>query len=229
MNNDTASQPRQVKSWQMIGTLGGVCMTAGLLVVLVFQSTYARIQQNRRIAIERAVFEVLPGAVQRVSYVAMPEGPRQLDDGEEPGGVTIYAGYDEAGELVGIALPAAAQGYQDVVRVLYGYDPAREAIIGMTVLESKETPGLGDKIAKDPMFLANFESLDVRLDRAAAALLHPIEYVKKGAKKHAWQIDGITGATISSKAVARMLDESARKFLPYLVRHASQFATGEQS
>ena len=55
-------------------------------------------------------------------------------------------------------LTAAAQGYADVVRVLYGYDPACACIVGMTVLESKETPGLGDKIDTDPDFLLNFKS-----------------------------------------------------------------------
>ena len=44
-------------------------------------------------------------------------------------------------------------GYQDVIRVLYGYSFAEEAVVGIRVLESKETPGLGTRIETDPDFL----------------------------------------------------------------------------
>jgi len=34
---------------------------------------------------------------------------------------------------------------------------------------------------------------------------HPIEFTKHGRKEHPWQVDGITGATISSDAIANLL------------------------
>ena len=45
-------------------------------------------------------------------------------------------------------------GYQDTIRVIYAYSFADRAIVGMQVLESKETPGLGDKIEIDADFVA---------------------------------------------------------------------------
>ena len=68
-------------------------------------------------------------------------------------GMHLYAGYDADGNLAGVALEAAAQGYQDVIRVLYSYDPSCECIRGMEGLKMAETPGIGDNIAKDPFFL----------------------------------------------------------------------------
>ncbi|NIN78696.1 MAG: FMN-binding protein, partial [Planctomycetales bacterium] len=53
-------------------------------------------------------------------------------------------------------------------------------IIGMKVLESKETPGLGDKIGKDPKFLANFDKLEARLAEDGTNLEHAFEVVKPG-------------------------------------------------
>ena len=35
-------------------------------------------------------------------------------------------------------------GYQDVIHVLWGYSITEEAIVGLKVLESRETPGLGE-------------------------------------------------------------------------------------
>lgn len=135
----------------------------------------------------------------------------------------VHAGYDESGSLVGVAIQAQGMGYQDVIRILYGYDPASDAIIGMQVLASKETPGLGDKIEKDPAFLANFEALDVKLAPDGQSLQHPIEAVKGGQKSQPWQIDGITGATISSKAIAGMLRESSARWVPIIHRQRTDF------
>ncbi len=77
----------------------------------------------------------------------------------------VYAGYDENDKLVGVAVEASGQGFADILRILYGYDPDKQKIVGFYVLESKETPGLGDKIEKDLNFLANFKALDVSLSR----------------------------------------------------------------
>jgi len=82
-----------------------------------------------------------------------------------------------------------------------------------------ETPGLGDKIARDPTFLANFKALDAQLNDAGDGLRHAIVTVKHGTKAQAWQIDAISGATISSKAVGRMLNDSAQRLLPRLLPH----------
>ncbi len=96
-------------------------------------------------------------------------------------------------------------------------------MIGIRVLESRETPGLGDRIETDEQFLKNFERLDVRLSASHDGLAHPIEFVKQGEKTAAWQIEGISGATISSKATAKMLRESTEKWIPLVQQHRSDF------
>ncbi|NIT53564.1 MAG: FMN-binding protein, partial [candidate division Zixibacteria bacterium] len=128
----------------------------------------------------------------------------------------IYACYTDNHQLAGVAIPASGQGFQDVIRILYGYVPEKNAVVGMQVLESTETPGLGDKIEKDEDFLVNFKGLDVRLAKNQDRLLHPIKLVKAGQKTEPWQISAITGATISSRAIAKMIRESAEKNLPLI-------------
>ena len=83
--------------------------------------------------------------------------------------------------------------------MLYGYAPAEKLVRGMEILESRETPGLGDKIYKDADFVSNFSAL----------LIEPeIVAVKKNTKTQPNEIDAITGATISSKAVVRIINET---------------------
>jgi electron transport complex protein RnfG len=86
---------------------------------------------------------------------------------------------------------------------------------------------LGDKIETDPDFLANFERLAVALTDDLAAIAHPIEFVKKGQKQEPWQIDGITGATISSKAIAGILSGSTAYWIPRIRRNLDDFRVAE--
>jgi electron transport complex protein RnfG len=214
---------KPASSFSMISRLGLVAMMSGFLIVLAFKSTEARIKDNNRRALEAAVFKVIPGAEQRVTFIVDTEASTlEKLEAEESDARKIYAGYNAEGELKGVAIPAEAQGYADAVKILYGYAPDKECVTGMKVLASKETPGLGDKIGKekDP-FQENFKALDVKLNAEKTAPLNLITTVKNGAKSNPWEIDGITGATISSKAIGKMLRESTQELLPLLVKEAN--------
>ena len=69
----------------------------------------------------------------------------------------------------------------------------------MEILESRETPGLGDKIYKDAVWVGGFSALSIEPE---------IQAVKKGTSSLPNEIDAITGATISSKAVVRIINEA---------------------
>jgi len=199
---------------RMLRTLGLVAMLSGLLVVLTYRFTLPMIEENKRLAIERALFKVIPGAVSRQDFVITEQGIRRAD--QDSDGVTLYAGYDQEGRLKGVALEAAAAGYQDVIRILYGYDPYCQCIRGIQVLKMAETPGIGDKIIKDADFQQNFVALEARAHVSGEGLEHAIVPVKHGTRTEPWQIDAISGATITSKAVARMLNDSAQQVVPII-------------
>ena len=210
------------RSIAMLRTLVSVAAVAGTLIVVVFQLTLPIIKAKKAEALRRAVFEVIPGARKVVTFKLEADGNLVPLTGEDERAVKYYAGYGEDNQLIGVAIEAQGQGYQDVIRVLYGYAPAEQQIIGMKVLDSKETPGLGDRISKDRAFLANFDKLTARLTQDGTRLEHAFEIVKSGAKKNPWQIDGITGATISSKAVGKLLNDSAPRRLPPVVKNISR-------
>jgi electron transport complex protein RnfG len=185
------------------------------LIVGAFQVTLPVIERNTAEALQSAIFHVLPSATASKTYVyddARGFAPAEADD---PAAPRVHVGYD-GDKLVGVAIEAEGMGYQDVIRLIYGYSVSEQAIIGVRVLESKETPGLGDKIETDPDFLANFERLDASLGDDRSSLAHPIVPVPHGEKEHPWEVDGITGATISSEAIASILNRSAARWAPRL-------------
>jgi H+/Na+-translocating ferredoxin:NAD+ oxidoreductase subunit G len=210
-------------AWPMLRAMVGIGLLCGLLIVSVYVGTGPTIERRRADALQRAIFQVLPEATSSRSFRRTRAGRFERVAAGASGGARVHAGYDADGRLVGLAVPAEGMGYQDVIRLLWGYSFERDAIVGIRVLESRETPGLGDRIESDPDFLANFERLDVTLAADGSALAHPIEVVKHGAKQHPWQVDGITGATISSGAVARILRESASSWVPALRAHQGDF------
>lgn len=205
----------------MVLVMGLVGLIASVLLVGTYRITEPRIAANRAEYLERAIFEVLPGAEQKTIFL-VSNGRLVPSTDERASGERVFAGYDRSGHLIGVAVEAQGQGFQDVLKILYGYVPACECIVGMKVLETKETPGLGDKIEKDEGFLANFEALDATVDPTKDALARRIGLVKQGQKSNPWEIEAITGATVSSRAVADIIDASASRIVPLVTRNLPQ-------
>ncbi|MDP2822511.1 MAG: FMN-binding protein [Sulfuritalea sp.] len=204
----------------MIRTLGLVSAICGLIIVGAYEGTYDAVAANKRIATERAVFKVIPAAKSIAEYVALPAGgiePRVGAGDTAAGAVKFFAAYDEAGKLAGIAAEGGAKGYADTVRIMFGYSPDCQCVVGIGVVAMRETPGIGDKIITDRAFLANFNALDVKLKGDLSALANEVKAVKHGAKTNPWQIDAIAGATITSRAVGKAINDSAQALLPRLV------------
>jgi electron transport complex protein RnfG len=215
----------EIPTFDMVRTLGLVSVICGVIIVGVFEFTLPAVNANKKLALERQAFKVLPTAKTVVTYFATPSGIVAAAAGQEippPGGMTFYAVYDATNNLAGIAAEGSSAGYADQVRVLYAYDVAKQAITGLGVISMRETPGIGDKIYTDQEYLKNFVALDVRLNADMTALANAVKTVKHGTKTGPWQIDAIAGATVTTKAVGRGINESAQKLLPMLVPHIDQ-------
>ena len=199
----------------MVLTMAVIGLACAILIVLTYQATRGAIEENKARFLERAIFDVLPNTTGKVTYAA-EQGALRRVQADEQAETAYYAGYNDLQQLTGIAIPAQGQGFQDIVRILYGYAPGCRCIVGMKVLESRETPGLGTKIETDPVFLKNFEALDVRLTPDGDAIANPIVLVKPRQKENPWEIDAISGATISSQAIADILRASTAEAVPLI-------------
>ena len=121
-----------------------------------------------------------------------------LSVGVDKAGKTVrYNVYETKsdGKLAGWVTKSAGQGYADKIEILIGFDPGMDKITGLFVLDQKETPGLGNKILEDT-WRGQF------LDKSTAKPLTPV----KGKSRASNEIDAITGATISSKAVTDIIN-----------------------
>ncbi len=193
-------------SARLVATLAFAGLLSGLIIVTAFEATLPTITAYKAKMLREAVFKVLPGTVS-LKPIAHRDGKLIVVEKVEKDEEAIFGGYDTQGQLVGYAIPSAGPGFQDTIRLLYGYLPEQRKVVGMEILESRETPGLGDKIYKDLAFVANFHDLPIDPEIVA---------VKKGKKTKPNQVDAITGATISSKAVVRIINQGNERWLPRL-------------
>lgn len=195
-------------SWRLVATLAMAGVFAGLLIVIVHLWTQPRILEHQARALRAAVQEVLgePERTQTLYVIddaLTPDLPAGMDSLSVE---RVFVGYDQSDQLVGLAIKGGEPGFQDIINLIFGYDPTQRRLLGMKVLDNKETPGLGDKIVKDSLFVGEFVGVAV-----------PLIGVGMGrAKGAAGEIDMITGATISSRAVIAIINHQLEAMGPML-------------
>ncbi len=209
-----APPPPDVRAWKLILVLCAFGAACGLTLAGAFEWTQPRIDKFAAARTDAAVREVLKGPDHFTPlYVAGNTLTEKAPAGWDPSKLDkIYVGYDGDGKRIGFAIPAKGPGFQDDLTLMFGYDPARKQLIGMKILDQRETPGIGDKVEKDVAFVKEFLGVTA-----------PIEGVKAGrgqGNPHA--VDMITGATISSRAVIGMINKRLDALTPALDAYLQQ-------
>ncbi len=199
---------RGAPAWRLVSTLALAGGVAGLLIVVVFEWAEPQIEAHRAAVLAAAIDNVLASparydtlyVVDGTLHETPPEGVLERDLER------VFLGYDESDVPVGFAVTGGEPGYQDIIRLIFGYDPGSGEVVGMEVLESKETPGLGDKIEKDAEFVAEFDGVQA-----------PLVGVKQDAGQgDPGEVDMITGATISSRTVIAIINNRLEELSPLL-------------
>ena len=159
----------------------------GLLVAGVHGALAERIAANAAAKLQREMQSLL---VEAETFEAV----------EMADGVTGYwVGKGAGGEVVGYAIEVQGTGFADKIVLLVAVDGESEEVLGIAVLKSNETPGFGDKI-KDTLFKNQFEG---------APAGEKLVVVKSGDRSVPDEIIvAITGATISSEAVVKIVSEA---------------------
>ena len=212
MANLSANLPEEPGSSRLIISMAIAGFISGVIIITIYLLTFDTIKENKARELQNAVFKVLPGVskMQKLHEINNKLVVVKTDEVDEE---MIFAGYDDKGQFIGYAIQGAGPGFQDTIKLLFGYQVNQSKIIGMEILDSRETPGLGDKIFKDMDFVNEFKSLLIETE---------IKSVKKGKKSQQNEVDSITGATISSKAVVKIINKAYQKWFQKLPRAGNE-------
>lgn len=173
---------------KLLIVLTGVCMIAALCLSFVNDATKEARAYQDRLELLNALNMVLP---------AHDNEPDK--DMLDLKGYTYYLS-KSGGSINGVAfITESDKGYSGLIKIVVGVDPDGK-IVAIGILEQKETPGLGSKIAEDE-FKDQYKNKT--LDNARWA-------VKKDDEKGSFE--QISGATISPRAVTAAVKQGLEKF-----------------
>lgn len=173
----------------------------GGMLAVVEDSLAGKIAENAERRLRQALLEVVPGGAESRA--------------ETRGDLILYRVTSESGALVGWAVPLETRGFSDKIRLLVGLSPDGRKVQGLAVLDSKETPGLGERIREDSFrvqFVGQPAGEVLETIRPGQVAEHPI---------HA-----VTGATISSRAVTNALNEQLSRVIQAITGESEVHAGG---
>jgi len=175
---------------RMVAALALVGMLSGLVLVFVYQYSMPKIKKNLTKATISSIKNIFP-KMKDVKII------KKYKDRSKD----IIKVVDKDGKTLGYACAAKGNGYQGTIELVLGTNSDISNLEGFEVLESQETPGLGAEIT----------GMAFRKQFIGLSITHLIEYVKNKKPDQPYEIEAITGATISSRAVVNILNRRITK------------------
>ena len=179
----------------MLISLGSICIISACLLGIVNEGTKNTIAESQRKKLENAIRQVVP------EFDNSPLSEMYEVTFSDKDIALIYpAKQDET--LVGIAVETTSfNGFSGSVRILTGMDPKGD-VLDYSVLQHSETPGLGDKMA---FWFKADKNNQLILGRNLSNQLN--------LKKDGGDVDGITAATISSRAFLEAVNKAYAAYM----------------
>jgi electron transport complex protein RnfG len=180
---------------KLVITLTTISIVAAFSLAFVYDVTKEPIAQSLREEKLAAIRAVLPeydnAPDQQVQSIGLGRDQRGREQKLE-----FYVATRQ-GEWVGTAFTSSGKGFGGEIVLMLGITPNKQ-INRVKVLNHKETPGLGAKVAQ-AKFIDQFNG-------------RPISAEELKVKKDGGDIDAVTGATISSRAVTAAINEGLKVY-----------------
>jgi electron transport complex protein RnfG len=193
-----------------------ITLISGLALGYVYEITKEPIKQREiedKLAAYQLVFPEAESLTTEETLTALGTQTDLTSLNAEYNGITIdeiTAAYKSNNEMSGYIIKVTTnQGYKDLITLAIGYSTAG-VITGVETLAINETAGLG-QLADEPEFKDQFKDKNVE----------QFSVVKTGASSDD-QIDAISGATITSRAVVNAVNAG----IDFLTENASEFGGG---
>ncbi len=166
-----------------------ITFITALLLGVVNQVTSPLIAKNNENTRAAAMAEIIPGA----EFVEADPSEVLSDDKNVPSIQNIYVAQKD-GEDVGYCMEVLPSGFGGTLTVVVGIN-SDGTVAGAKVTKHSETPGLGAKSQSDPTWIVQFAGKPA--DGSLAVT------------KDGGDINAITGATITSRAVTKAVNTAA--------------------
>ncbi|MDY7000982.1 MAG: FMN-binding protein [Thermodesulfobacteriota bacterium] len=176
---------------KMIVVLSCICGVAGAALAFLKDGTVVKIEEQ--------VLTFVQGPAIKKVFTDYDNDPimdrKKFDIPGSDAKVTVFP-YMKGGKLVAVAMEDFGGGFGDDIGVMVGFDAAGDKLVGIGITTSKETPGVGTRVA-EPGFTKQFKG------HATAG----VELSSKGG-----DISGVSGATFSSIGSVIAVQNAVKKY-----------------
>ena len=180
----------------MVLVLTGVAVIMGGILAYVNYLTEGPINEQKEKALADGIKKVL---VCDYLVVTKTDTVKQNDEKGKELTYVIYQTADAKGNELGVAVESTTSGFGGDLKVLVGFNP-EGIILGYTLLEHAETPGLGSKA--DKWFQKGGKG-----DIIGKNPKEPLTVSKDGG-----QVDAITASTITSRAFLLAINNAYKAY-----------------
>lgn len=179
----------------MVLVLVASALVMGGILALVNHITEGPINEQKEKSLADGIKLVMGGG--ELTVTANDTIVKDVDkDGKEETYILHHAN-DNKGQALGVAVESTTQGFGGDLKILVGFNPDGD-ILGYTILETTETPGLGAKA--DKWFQADGKGSIIGKNPEKNKLA-----VTKGGEG---EIDAITASTITSRAFLKAVNQA---------------------
>lgn len=180
----------------MVLVLTGVAVIIGGILAFVNHITEGPISEQAKLALAEGIKSVMGGGD---LTVVKTDTVRQNDPKGKEMTYIIYQTQNAQKQDLGAAVESTTGGFGGNLKVLVGFDPQGN-VLGYTLLEHAETPGLGAKA--DKWFQKGEKGNIIGKNPA-----EPLTVSKDGG-----QVDAITASTITSRAFLLAVNNAYKAF-----------------
>ena len=179
------NQIKQEKDWQLVVVLTVVCIVSAAVLSAVAKLTEEPIAKTKSEIVLNSIRSVLPD-------FANDPVKEKLTVNVDNYEVSVFPGKNKSGEIIGYAVSSLSRkGYGGNIEIMVGV--LQGGVINkLSVIHHNETPGLGTKIESES-FLNQFKGKS-------------LQNFHFKVKKDKGDVDAITAATISSRAVTEAIE-----------------------
>ena len=176
----------------MVVVLVAVAVITGALLAWVNHVTEAPIKAQDEIALANGIKEVM--CTDDLQVTADDEVKQEFEGKELT--FIVHKTADKSGKFLGAAVESTTLGFGGDLKVLVGFD-AEGKVLGYTILQAAETPGLGAKA--DKWF---------QKDGKGSIVGRQIADKPLAVNKDGGDIDAITASTITSRAFLKAVNQA---------------------
>lgn len=189
----------------VLSFMAAICLVFGAGIAVVNYATLGLLARNatlhRNSVLCRAFLIDVPGASAEAFQRAVDDNLVESEIGPDGAQRTIFRRTTPGHESVGFL--AGGMGFWDRIEAVVVLTQDLKQIVNIQFMDQKETPGLGARI-EEPGFTDQFKDLQVAWDAAPDARILVGASSDPNARN---RVDGITGATQTSLALMRFLND----------------------